>query len=302
MRIASQTVFNNLVSQIQTLGSTQSTLQDELSTGLSFTNPSDNPSAMESTLNLISESRQVAQFGTNAATALQLSQASYSGLSQLKSLTDKISELATEANNGTDSATQLQDYATEVNQYIEQAVQLGNSQFEGNYLYAGTAVTQPPFTVTRDSTGQITAVAYAGNSDSAEIPISTTSSVAATTSGTVNQGLASLMNQFVALRTALQNSDTASVQTAQTGISTSEDTLISAAAESAAVQSGIEAEQSQQTTLGQNLDTIISGNTSADVATTDVKLTQAETAYQAVLESSARIMQTTLLNYLSTSS
>jgi len=302
MRIASQTVFNNLVGQIQNLGTTQSTLQDEISTGLSFTNPSDDPSAMESTLNLISENRQVSQYGANAATALQISQASYSGLSQLKTLSDTVSELATEASNGTDSATQLQDYATEVNQYIEQAVQLGNSQFEGNYLYAGTAVTQPPFTVTRDSTGQITAVAYAGNSDSAEIPISTSSSVTATTSGTVNQGLASFMNQLIALRTALQNNDDTGVQTAQTGISTAEDSLISAAAESAAVQSGIEAEQNQQTALGQNLDTIISGDTSADVATTDVKLTQAETAYQAVLESSARIMETTLLNYLTSSS
>jgi len=302
MRIASQTVFNNLVGQIQNLGTTQSTLQDEISTGLSFTNPSDDPSAMESTLNLISENRQVSQYGANAATALQISQASYSGLSQLKTLSDTVSELATEASNGTDSATQLQDYATEVNQYIEQAVQLGNSQFEGNYLYAGTAVTQPPFTVTRDSTGQITAVAYAGNSDSAEIPISTSSSVTATTSGTVNQGLASFMNQLIALRTALQNNDGTGVQTAQTGISTAEDSLISAAAESAAVQSGIEAEQNQQTALGQNLDTIISGDTSADVATTDVKLTQAETAYQAVLESSARIMETTLLNYLTSSS
>jgi flagellin-like hook-associated protein FlgL len=36
------------------------------------------------------------------------------------------------------------------------------------------------------------------------------------------------------------------------------------------------------------------------VATTDTKLTEAQTTYQAVLASAARVMQTTLLNYLTT--
>jgi len=301
MRIATNTIFNNMVSQIQNLDATQSTLESELATGLSFTQPSDNPAEMASVLNLVGENSQVSQYAANANTALQISEASYSGLSQFNSLSNSVDEIATEANNGTNSSTQLQTYATQIDQYLEQAVQLGNSQFNGGYLYAGTANDQPPFQVTRDASGQITVVTYQGNTSQAQIPISSTGTIAATTSGATNQDMAAFMNQLVTLRDALQSGDSSGVSSAQTQLTASSDSIVSAAAESSAVQSTIQAEQGQATALQQNLGTIISGDSSADVATTDTKLTEAQTAYQAVLESSARIMQTTLLTYLTTS-
>jgi len=291
-----------MVSQIQNLDSTQSELESQLSTGLSFTQPSDNPTGMASVLHLVSQDSQVSQYAANANTALQTSQASYSGLSQFNTLSNSVDEIATEANNGTISPTQLQTYATQIDQYLEQAVQLGNSQFNGNYLYAGTANDKAPFEVTRDASGQITAVTYQGNTSQAQIPVSSTGAIAATTSGATNQDMAAFMNQLVTLRDALQAGDSAGVASAQTQLTASSDSIVSAAAESSAVQSTIQAEQSQSTALQQNLGTIISGDSSADVATTDTKLTEAQTAYQAVLESSARIMQTTLLTYLTTSS
>jgi flagellar hook-associated protein 3 FlgL len=300
MRIATSTIFNNMVNQIQSLDTTQSTLESQLSTGLSFTQPSDNPTEMASVLHLVSQDSQVSQFAANANTALQTSQASYSGLTQLNQLSNAVDQIATEANNGTISPTQLQTYAAQIDQYLEQAVQLGNSQFNGNYLYAGTANDQPPFQATRDASGQITAVNYQGNASQASIPISSTGTVTATTSGATNQDMAAFMNQLVTLRDALQSGNSAGVSSAQAQLGASGDSIISAAAESSAVQSTIQAEQSQSTALQQNLGTIISGDSSADVATTDTKLTEAQTAYQAVLESSARIMQTTLLTYLTT--
>src|SRR5580658_1823066 len=232
MRIATITMYNNMVNEVQDLDSTQNTLEGELATGLSITEPSDNPTQMSSVLGLVSQDQQSSQFAANANTALQIGQASYSGLTQLNSLSNSVDEIATEANNGTDSSDQLQEYASQIDQYLQQAVQLGNSQFEGNYLYAGTAVTQPPFQTTVDpSTGEITAVAYAGNSSQSSIPLSTSSSIAPTTTGAMNQAMATFMNQLVSLRDALQSGDTAGVAAAQTQLSAASDTLVSAAAE-----------------------------------------------------------------------
>jgi flagellar hook-associated protein 3 FlgL len=300
MRIATDTIFNNMESQIQNLDSAQSTLQGQLATGLSISQPSDNPTAISSVLNLISEDAQTSQYSANATTALQVSQASYAGLTQLNQLSNSVDQIATEANNGTDSPSQLQDYATEINQYLEQTLQLGNSTFEGNYLYAGTANNAPPFQATRDAQGQITAVAYVGNSSQESIPVSTSTSISPTTDGTTNQSIADFMNQLVSLGAALQTANTSGIATAQAQLETTSDSFVSAAAQSGAVQSGIESAQTLSTSLGQNLESIISGESSADVATTDAKLTEAQTSYQAVLEASARVMQTSLLNYLST--
>lgn len=300
MRIATSTIYNNLISEVQNLDTSQANLQSQLATGLNFTQPSDDPTEMASVLDLVSQNSQSSQYSSNANTALQISQVSYSGLTQLNQLSDSVDEIATQANNGTDSPTQLQAFATQIDQYLEQAVQVGNGQFEGNYLYGGTAVDQPPFQATRDSTGQITAVTYAGNSSQAAIPLSASSSISATTTGSNNQDMATFMNQLVTLRDALQNNDSAGIASTQTQLSTSSDALISATAENSAVQSAIQAQQTQNTTYQQNLGNIISNDTSANVATTDTKFTEAQTAYQAVLESSARIMQTSLLNYLTT--
>lgn len=300
MRIATSTLYNNLVSQMQSLDSTQNTLESELSTGLSFTQPSDNPTEMSSVLNLVSESQEEAQYSANANTALQISQASYSGLDQFNTLSNSVDEIAQEGASSTANASQLQEYATQIDSYLQQAVQLGNSQFEGNYLYSGTADDQPPFQTTVGSSGQITAVSYVGNTSQASIPVSSSSRISPTTSGETNQALAGFMNQLIALRDALQNNDSSGIASAQSDLSASGETIIAAAADSSAVQSAIQSVQSQATSLQQTLNTTISGDSSADVAVTDTQLTQAQTAYQAVLESSARIMQTTLLNYLST--
>ena len=49
----------------------------------------------------------------------------------------------------------------------------------------------------------------------------------------------------------------------------------------------------------QSLDKMISDASSADVVQTMVQLNQAQTAYQAALQSGAKIMQLSILNYLS---
>lgn len=302
MRIATSTIYTNLVNQMQSLDSTQNTLETELSTGLSISQPSDNPSLMASTLNLVDESQQQAQYAANANTALQISQATYTGITQLNSLSNSVGEIAEQAASGTESSEEVGNYVAQINQYLQQAVQVGNSQFEGNYLFAGTAVDQPPYQATTDASGNITAVTYVGNTSQAGIPVGTSSTITPSSSGATNQGLASFMNQLISLRDALQTNNSAQIATAQSGLSASSDTIISAAADSSAVQAAIQSVQSQATSLQQNIGTTIAANTNTNVATTDTQLTEAQTAYQAVLESSARIMQLSLLNYLTTTS
>ena len=56
------------------------------------------------------------------------------------------------------------------------------------------AVTTPPFTVTRDASGQITGVTYAGNSGQTAVNLSETSSINPSTDGTTNAGLGDFIN------------------------------------------------------------------------------------------------------------
>jgi flagellar hook-associated protein 3 FlgL len=118
------------------------------------------------------------------------------------------------------------------------------------------------------------------------------------TDGTTNQQIADFINNLVALGSAVSSQSATAIQAAQPALQTSEDNILSAVSGVGAVQSGLEADQSLNQSAFTSLQGLISNDTSTDVATTTVQLTQAQDSYQAALEAGAKIMQTSLLNYL----
>lgn len=297
MRIASNTVSEEIVAQIQRLGAQQAKWQSQVASGQRIAAPADDPAAAGRVLALQSEQRRVAQYQDNAARALQVSEASFSGLNSIKSVSDRASQIGT-LGTGALNASQTQAYGAELNQLVEQVLQLANSKFGDDYLYAGTATAAPPFTATRDAGGHITSVAYVGNSDRAAIPLSETATVTPNTSGAINVGLGDFLNQLVALRDALNAGDPTAVGAAATAMAPAEDMLVSALAEHGGMQARIEANQSQQKDRGTDLEKLVSDEVDADLPSTVVKLTQSQTAYQAALQSAASIMNLSLLDYI----
>ncbi len=297
MRIASNTIQDNIVRQIQQIGLQNSKLQSQVASGQRITQLEDDPSAAGRVLEQQSELRRVDQFDRNATRALEISQASYAGLSDVKKISDRAGELATLGRAPTSPAA-LSAYAAEINQLIEQLVQVGNTRLGNDYIFAGTAVDTPPFNATRDINGQVISVVYDGDSVQASIPLSEVASISPGTSGATNLAVRDLLTQLVGLRDALATSDSAGIATAQAGIITGEDALISAAAENGAVQMRIEINRSQQQARGDRLVSLISTETSVDLPDTIVRLNQAQTAYQAALQSAASIMRISLLDYI----
>jgi flagellar hook-associated protein 3 FlgL len=297
MRIATSTLSQGIVNQIDTLSTQQATLQNEVSTGQKISEPEDDPSGVNTALTLESELRSIQQYGSNASQALTVAQSSSAGLTSLKSVSDRAGELAT-LGTGTLGTSAMQSYGTETNQLIEQAVQTANTQFDGSYIYGGTASSTPPFTVTRDSSGNISNVTYAGNTSQASIPLSSSTSVSATTDGTTNQGIATFLNNLITLRNGLNNGDTTAVTNVQAGLTDGENTIVSAIATNGGIQSRIQAAQTEQTSQTTNLQTDMSSVVDADLPTTITKLDQVQTAYQAALQSAVSTMQLSILNYI----
>ena len=93
----------SLIQEIQQLSTTQTTLQQQLSTGLSITNPSDAPATVGNVLNQSAEMQSLQQLSANNATATSIAQQSYSSLSSLNQIATSASELATEGSDGTTS-------------------------------------------------------------------------------------------------------------------------------------------------------------------------------------------------------
>ena len=297
MRVTYNSNSTLLISQLQVITARQQQLQNQSATGQRITNPEDDPAAMGRVLNAESEKASVQQYNSNANAALSVSQASYSGLDGLKDLSDRAGEIATLA-DGTMDAASMKSYSIEVNQLMEQALAAGNTQSDGSYLFSGTKTDTAPFAATRDASGQITGTTYQGAASGAAVSVDAGTQISPYTSGTDNQGISSFINNLATLRDALANGDATAVQNTRTALTASDNQIIDTIGNVGAVQTRLEAASSANSTRFTSLETQISTDTSADLPTTIIQLNKAQSAYQAALETGAKIMGQSLLDYV----
>jgi flagellar hook-associated protein 3 FlgL len=313
MRIGTESYTNTMIEQFNLLKAQQVNLQNQVSTGLSVEAPSDNPSAMETTLGDLTSQAAQQQYSSNISTAQSQANSVYSVLQSLQTLTSQATTIATEAGSGTNSQTDLNNYASQVTALIQQAAQLVNTQdpATGQYLFGGTNSGQQPFTVTTDTDGNVTGVTYQGNSsvNQTEIASGVTAAVevpGANTSGSGAFGLitdsrtgADLFNHLIALQNDLLSGNTTAISgTDSQDLQNDEDNMTYQVANNGNVQARLNTASSFATSQASSLTGSIANASGADMVQTMTELSQVQTAYEAALESSASIMQLSLLNFL----
>ncbi|RRK02751.1 flagellin [Opitutaceae bacterium TAV3] len=296
MRTSTLTTTHRLIDQLTRLSERQTRLQNQVATGQRVTVPGDDPAAVGRILSNQMEQRQVAQYQNNASKALEYSEATYSTLSDLKGISDRAGELAT-LGAGATSTDAMTAYAVELDQLIQQALDLANTRFSGDYLLSGTATDTQPFTLATDADGNTT-ITYDGNTDQRTIALSETSHLAPGTTGDTNHAIATFLNRLIDLRDTLNTGDTTAVNDLRAGLEESEDMFVNALSGQGAIQTRIEAAQSRLQTRYDSLTGLISTDADADQAATIVALTTAANAYDAALTSASGIISKSLLDYL----
>jgi flagellar hook-associated protein 3 FlgL len=282
MQVSTTSFSNNFLYEIGQLQSQQTTLQSETTTGLSVTLPEDNPAAMNQVLNLQSEASAGTQYQSN------------------------IAQVQNTASTSSDALTQ-------VGQLIQQALQIANTQdAQGNYIFGGTDTSAPPFSATTDSSGNVTAVAYNGNTSVAETEIAPGLTVSAQTPGENNTGSgaegvfadsrtgADLFSHLISLQQDLQSGNTSAISSTETpSLTKDEDNVVTQISGNAVLQSTLQAAGTVAQQQVTNEDSQMSDDTSANLAETLTQLSQTQTAYQAALESGTMIMGLSMMEYLS---
>ena len=297
MRIPNSSISDSLVSRLQKLTTSQANLQAQVSSGQRITSASDDPAAMAHVLDLQTEQQKVQQWARNGDRAIGVSQATYSAVKDLKGISDRAGELSV-LGVGANGPDAYRAYSTETNALIEQALQVANTQYAGQQLFGGTQTDTAPFTATRDASGNITAVSYTGTAAAAQFRVSEGTTLSPQTDGATNQKFADFLNNLVSLRDALKTQSTPGVQAAQTGLHNSETDIVTTIGDIGATQTRLESSKAMNGSRFTELQQATSSETDVDLAQTVVKLTQAQTAYQAALQSGAQILQHSLLDYI----
>jgi flagellar hook-associated protein 3 FlgL len=297
MRVTSSTFPQNLIVNLQGLAGQMANLQEQTATGQRITRPEDDPVAVARVMDLRESKSLLAQYEKNANRAANINNTAIAGVRNQIDLSDRAGEIAVLGKDllGQDAANA---YAAELNQMIEQAVQNANTKYAGEAIFGGTVGADDPFVPTRDSQGRIIAITNTGMLEGATFQISEGTELSPFPTGEENDEFAIFIDRLITLRNAFETGSDAAVRTAGRHLGRSEDDLLIMLSGLGAIQMRIEVESARNSTMYSDLDTEISRQVDVDLAESLVELGRVETAYQAALQSSARIMNLSLFDYL----
>jgi len=301
-RITNQMSAQMTLSGIETALDRLDTTQQELSTGKQINQPSDNPSGTALTLQLNTELSNLGSYSSQVTDGTGWSQASTAAMSDITNAVQRIQELTVEAANGTQTTADMQASAQEVNQLIDEIKQDANTQYNGQYVFSGSATSTQPYQSGSND-------AYAGNTATVSRTIgpNTTLTVNANLQSVLGTGQTVsgqpagdglLLNTLRNISDAMQSGDSSAVNADMSQLTTNFNSLTGLSANVGAVQDRLQMASSRIETM-QNSDTQVLSNTQdADMASTEISYSTQQAALTAALQAGASIVQQSLMNFL----
>src|SRR6201995_1834990 len=143
-RITTQMTTASVLSSINNVQDQLATTQQQLSTGLSINQPSDNPYGASLAIQLKNGLAGLSNYNSNITDGTAWASAADTSLQNVMSMLQRAQELTVQASNGDESATDLSATADEIDQLADAMKQEANTQDNGQYLFSAPAPpTQP---------------------------------------------------------------------------------------------------------------------------------------------------------------
>ena len=293
MRVTYHTFSRQVLDDLSTVSTRLGKLQGQLSTGKEITRPSDDPFRTGRALALRNELGDVAQYTRAVDDGVARLTATDSALGNAGDILGRVRGLVLEASNGTLDQTGLNAIAREIAQLRESLREQGNATFDGRFLFSGTATTTAPYPAP--------ATTYAGNALPVQRLISPGQVVAVNTTGPAMMGPdgSNVLDRLSQIEADLLAGNRTNLQTADLiNLDAAIDRTLAVRATVGAMTNRLETQLSRLQDHELNLSGLLSNAEDADMARTMVEFSQTQAVYQAALQSGARIMQPTLMDFL----
>ncbi|MBA3846322.1 MAG: flagellar hook-associated protein FlgL [Planctomycetes bacterium] len=293
-RITTAAMSRNVLADNQATLTRLATLQERLSSGKRVNRVSDDPEAARQSLRLRVDDLKLGKFIDNIAKSQAFIEAGDTALAAMSESLDSVKKLALQGANGTADAASRQAIARAVEGELTRLIDLANTSHDGRFLFAGTATTgQPPFALDDDR------VAYRGNLDEFAINVTPTSSETVNRNGyAMFQEGTDVFAQIVSLRDALTANDPQAIRDTLAGIDAAHGQVVDLHGGVGGQVRRLEAARDQMEQTRVSIQGLISRAEDADLPSTIADLQLAETALEAGLQTGARLLQRSLLDYL----
>lgn len=270
-------------------------LQEQMSTSRKINRPSDDPVGLSYALRYRSELGANEQYQENVSSAISWLEYTDTMLSQAGEVLNKARELSVQAANGTNSVDALQAVKSEMKQLYEQLVTIGNSSFNGKYIFNGQKTDIPPYTST-DAVNQ--------NTDEGVIRFDVGGWTTLSVNVDGNQAFgssASDTNAFKLLKDTISNLEKSDFTAISAGLGKMDERItafLEVRADIGAKTNRINLANERLQDAKINLSTLQSSTEDADMAETITGFNTDQSVYQASLSMGAKILQSSLLDYL----
>lgn len=294
MRVTGMMQNIQLLKNLRNINTSLTSGQQQLATGQRISRPSDDPIGTGYQMRYDTDLARSDEFLMNAQTGTEILKTMDSLLMQASDVLKRARTLTLQAANGTYDVQQRQTISAEIKQLKEQMVTIGNSTYNGRYLFNGQKTDQPPYT----SAGAATETTdpglfYLNVSPAVKVPVSIT--------GEIIFGEANTDNTFKVLddlAAALDADDTTGISAALGKIDAAADRLSVSWAEIGARTNRFELMENRIADDQVSLKEMRANVADVDVPSAIIDLKSKETVLQAALSTGARIMQTSLVDFL----
>jgi flagellar hook-associated protein 3 FlgL len=298
-RITSQMTADLTLANITQAMDRLDTTQQQLSSGKKINQPSDDPYGTSLSLQLKSQLSQLQGYSNNVTDGTAWAQTASSALSQVDSLVQRVRELVVQASNGTNSAANDRASAAEVNQIIDAIKNTANTQYNGQYIFSGTSTQTAPYQsgstdTYQGGTGAITRAIGPGSTVQVNADIS---QVLGSGQGASD---GKLLDTLRTIAQDLQTGNTSALSgTDLTNLDNNFSTLTQVEANVGAVTDQLNMAASRLQAIHDNTTQVLSNTQDVDMAQAEIDFSTQQAAFQAALQAGARIVQTSLMNFLS---
>jgi flagellar hook-associated protein 3 FlgL len=309
VRVTGLTQTNNAIAYIQQRSADLAKYQDQVSSGVRVSKPSDDPAAFPAISQVKAASERLGAYTQNVSDSTSVLNA---GVSTLQSVNDLLTQAKQIALQGADAATStdpngLEALATQVDGLIDQALKSANSQPDGKTIFGGTAIDTPPFSVaTTDAQGRPLTIAYNGADQRTRTLTGPGQTVDTRYVGSdvFQKPGADVFQSLIALRDNLRNAALTGPARAQafaqsqTNLDAAQNQIGSVTAEQSSNLVTLDSVSNLTQDVKLNADERLGDLQGTDYADAVVKMQEQETALQAIYATTSKILQPGLLSFI----
>lgn len=297
MRVTNSMLGNTILKNISASYARIERSQDQLSSGKLYRQPSDNPIAINQSLGIRVSLKETDQYLSNISDGLTWLNTADTALRNSTDLLQRAKELAVTGANSTNTQSELNAIATEVDQLISEMENIGNTNIAGRYIFGGNQTTAAPFSEVGGPPP--TAINYNGDSGAINYEVEKGVNVSVNLSGdTVFKGSTDVFQTLITLRDDLRAGDYAAVSADTSTVDDALGMITDAMMVVGAKTNRLEMTQSRLEDDKLGLTKALSGVEDADISEVITKLKMDENVYQAALMAGSTAMQKSLIDFL----